>query len=169
MRSDKGVGPVTIWIAVLLSALLITSIAHAQTVYRVESTSTSQTRGQKITALTCTGGRWTGWVNVVSWRQITFEITNPTWTAATSIDMRCETSQVDSTANDAGEDLHVIVYTSAGGISTSETLTLRNSVVTTERWTWTIGLTPAPFVNCFFTCPAGTTDTVSVFVRTSTP
>ncbi len=161
----------TRFLFVLIGALCLAPKALAQTYYRVEDANTAigLNRGQKITALTCAAGRWTGWINVKNWRALVLEITNPTYGAATSVDVRCESSQSSATADDAGEDIHVIVSTAATGVSTTEIDTRRNNVSATERWDVTFTNIPAPWINCNVICPAGTTDTVSVFARVVTP
>lgn len=171
-------------LALILGFFAVGKAAHADNVGIV---STQDTRagvengfGTKLSAVACNAAaatRWTGWIAVSTKRNIVFDVDFvDADSSAASLDVRCETSRVNTTVADAGRDLPVITATASTGIS--------SITVSTWRWVSTAGTAPgsssytlfienipAPFIECLFTCGAGgaAADNFTVFARGVNP
>ena len=122
-----------------------------------------------IDDLAINSARWTGWRAVDEDRSIAIEI-NYTWSAATAVTMRCETTDDASTANDSGFDLHILSDSATAGTSDSVTHTWSNAVSASEKWTWTVSNLPHNYINCVFNgTSADGSDKVTVKTRGVTP
>lgn len=156
-----------------LLAQLIAAPVVAQTVFSRQIIDTAKGFGAVITNVSINADRWTGWVNVDSMRSVSFDIDYVRGAgAATAVTLRCETWGTAGAlpANDAGRDLHVMVSTSAAGVTTSEADSVSNGVAADESWTWTVTNLPAPFINCAFRgTGANANDRLTVFERGLVP
>lgn len=167
-------------VALLAAALIFVAIkATAQTVYTKQDENLQTTGGLKLTSVPCTIGaasRWTGWILVSTMRSIALDVDFVDASAsAASLDMRCETSRVNTTPYDSGRDLGVLVST-VNGVTTSvpSSWSQKNAALGppgTSGWTWSVTNIPAPWINCLFTCGAGgaADDNITVFVRGIVP
>lgn len=157
------------------------SEAQAQTIYSRQDTSLNTTGGTKLSAVACTAVdalRWTGWLQVDTYRNASFDIDFVDGDAsAANLTVRCESSRSSATVADAGRDLPIIVSTATTGINTLVPQAQWRYVSSTGAAPGTFSTTlyisniPAPFVECLFTCGAGAlaADTITVFARGVTP
>lgn len=123
----------------------------------------------RIDDLAISAARWTGWVEVQERRSLVLEI-DYTWSAASAVTMRCETSDSAATANDSGFDLHILSDSATAGTSSSVTHTWSNAVSASEKWSWTVSNLPHNYVNCVFNgTSADGSDKVTVKTRGVTP
>ncbi len=123
----------------------------------------------KIDDLAINSARWTGWIEVQERRSLVVEVSY-TYSAASAVTMRCETSDDASTANDSGFDLHILSDSGTAGTSSSVTHTWENSVSASEKWSWTVSNLPHNYVNCVFNgTGADASDKVTVKTRGVTP
>ena len=102
-----------------------------------------------INDLAINASRWTGWILVIDKRSVTLEI-NYTWSAATAVTMRCETTDDASVANDSGWDLQIIEDSATSGTSNSFIHTWSNAVSASEKWSWSVSNLPHDYLNCKF-------------------
>lgn len=147
----------------------------------------SGTGGAKIAAGACNAAaavRWTGWINVSIQRNIVLDIDFVDADASsTSLDVTCESSRVNTTAQGAGRDLPVITATSNAAVTRgTSTIPFQhtwsfvapNNVVANPGTFSTVLFIeniPAPFIACLFVCagvPAAA-DTITVFARGVNP
>lgn len=114
-------------------------------------------------------GKWSGWILVNNQKSIVYEV-ELDWTNATEVTMRCETSQVNSTPNDQGYDVHVIVSTSSAGLSQTEVSTWEHDGLAADtRWQWTVTNINSTYVNCLFTCDGAGLDEINLFAKGVVP
>lgn len=151
----------------MLGAALAVSASPALADYvRIEKSALS---AALINGLAINSSRWTGWRPVDEQRSLVLEIAY-TYSAATAVTMRCETSDDASTANDSGFDLHILSDSATAGTSDSVTHTWSNAVSASENWTWTVANLPHNYVNCVFDgTSADGSDTVVVKSRGVSP
>ena len=168
----KTIAKIMVTMILFVSGLTVAStVSLATTVETTQDEYLGGTGGVKINGLSIDVDRWTGWILVNSKRSVVFDI-DLTRVAATHIFMRCETSRVNTTANDAGRDLHATQITCAAGActATSGTLTWDNTVASNEGWTWEVTDIPGTYINCLFTSTlGGGNDLLTVYVRGITP
>ena len=153
--------------------------ALAETVDTLQDIYLHNTGGVKLNTVACNAAaasRWTGWIRVDTKASLVLDVdfidanSNENW-----LDMRCETSRSSATAADAGRDLHVIVSTSAAGISNTVPLIWRyggmGAPPGSKSWTWEVDHVPSLYINCLFECSGAVeaADTISVYVRGITP
>lgn len=150
---------------IVVLALLIPSVASPQSVRMLKEDLSSAV----INDLAINAARWTGWISVPYHRSVTLEV-NYTWSAASAVTMRCETSDDTDTANDSGFDLHILSDSATAGTSNSNTHTWSNAVTASEKWTWTAANLPHNFINCVFNgTGADGSDKVTVKHKRITP
>ena len=151
---------------ILGAALAVSASARAATYVRMEKETLSSAR---IDDLAISAARWTGWLPVDERRSIVVEVAY-TYSSATAVTMRCETSDSASTANDSGFDLHILNDSATAGTSSSVTHTWSNAVAASESWTWTVSNLPHNYINCVFNgTAAGAGDKVTVKTRGVSP
>lgn len=168
--------------AVFVLAVLLGAPLAAQQIFTLKdpnltSTNKGDTGGTRIDALALTSGRYTGWIYAGTVDDIVFDITvvNATGPGLGNINMACQTSRIDSTANGAGYDLHMLTSTgtSSSPVVTSGIVNWRYTplLAATYRWSWSVYDVPAPYINCYFTATGtpGANDKITVFVRGITP
>lgn len=156
-------------IAVALFALAIA--AHAATIEVRRDTSLDNTGGNVIAALGLDSNRWTGWIRVQKSEQLVLANTLVDANdSVTAVNMRCETSNDESTANDAGND--VCCRSISGGTATytcpcSYTVDYTNG----GSWSWTVEHLAQRWVNCLYSASgsAAAADTIDVTVEGKTP
>ncbi|HJW75358.1 MAG TPA: hypothetical protein VJ787_06765 [Thermoleophilia bacterium] len=130
--------------AVFVAAALWCGGARAEFIQMSKGTLTTV-----ISALAINTTRWTGWIEVAARRSVAFEI-NYTYSAATAVTMRCETSETAATANDAGYDLQMLSDSATAGTMNSATLIYSKTVSASGKWTWTVSNLPHSYINCAF-------------------
>lgn len=126
------------------------------------------TGGTLISAAAFNAGNWGGWVYSERQAAICFDILY-TRSTATGVTMRCETSQLSSTANDGGYDLHAIDV--GAGTANSYLVTWTYTGSATARWTWCVDDPPGRFLNCLFddVASGGANDLLTVVARGVSP
>jgi hypothetical protein len=123
--------------------------------------------GTKIDDTAINSAAYTGWIRAANVNAVAFDI-DYTNSAGTAVTMTCQTSDVSTTANGSGRDLHVLSISS--GTATSTPITWSNAVAGNENWTWTVDNVPAPLLNCAFTATGGDgNDKVTVLARGISP
>lgn len=160
------------FVFVILAVLFFSSTANTQTVYTNRSSVMNMIAGLDLTADRSTNWRYTG-------TQATFclyiSLTDAN-SSVTSVDMTCEASNSSATVIGAGFILPVYTSTSAAGVTSSMTSTLRQTSTAggapgTSKWTWCVNAAPDMYVNCTFHgngAPAAA-DVITVTGKTSTP
>lgn len=154
--------------AFVLGAVLVLAVpaARAQSYINIRKETLSAAR---INDLAINSARWTGWVSVPERRSIVIEVSY-TWSAASAVTMRCETSDDNTTANDSGFDLPILSDSATAGTSDSYAHTWSNPVSASEKWSWTVSNLPHLYVNCVFNgTGADADDKVTVKTRGVSP
>src|SRR3990167_7431738 len=151
-------------VALVLGAFALKAGAATVQMYKSALAATS------IAATAINSIAWTGWIPVPDSRSVALEI-GYTYSAGTAVTMRCETSDVSTTANDSGYDLHILSDSATAGPSTSVTHTWSNAIsAASEKWTWTVRNLPEEWINCGFTATTGdASDVATVKYKAVTP
>lgn len=145
MRSLAGMLATVAGTFLVLLTVIAAAVAGAQTVKMWKQS----LQAAVINDLAINASRWTGWILVIDKRSVTLEI-NYTWSAATAVTMRCETTDDASVANDSGWDLQIIEDSATSGTSNSFIHTWSNAVSASEKWSWSVSNLPHDYLNCKF-------------------
>lgn len=154
-------------IGAVLITIVLASVGKAGPLLRRSEAATD------ITGYAMLGGAtWTGWDRVSVENSITYEIATVDADASvTSIDVRCETTNDSTLADDAGADLPVLTSTAGTGITTGvisgvwRWVTSAGGGPGTATWTMTVSNIPNDFINCEFSFPGlpdAAIDTITV-------
>lgn len=140
------------------------------------------TGGVKLSAVACNAAaasRWTGWVYIANQRNSVFDVAFIDGDASSaSLDWVCQSSTSNATVAGAGYCLPTLYETTSSGSRVNKVACLPFSFKSvsdgnpgSQNWELYIQNMPGPFVNCQFTCGAGSTgaDNVTARVRGTNP
>lgn len=145
--------------------------AFAATIETVQLVDAGRNLGASdITAavLSVDGTVWTGWMLVAGLDDVAFvvDLTDAN-SSIVSVSMRCETSTLSSTADDAGANVCFSVVSGATETYSCPGSKILASNPGTQKWQWTVEDVNAKWLNCLFTAAATITATVDVLTVTT--